>query len=226
MLFDGQGHAIGGPLPTDRPNVFSGVGYYRLKWFGMETTMGLSQSFSQGVPMSTCLPTVDSQSSCMFVAGQGNWINFSQDPSTGDIVQDSISKGKRMPWLTQTDLNFSHELRVSKSNENLRLSLGLNVFNLFNQRAPITVFNSPLAGTQYATPTGGALGWDYLSLMNNFNYMPIMNDKTIVIDPNSGNPVYGGPNTNGQPNTLASRYGLPVFYQSARNMRLQIKFTF
>jgi hypothetical protein len=65
--------------------------------------------------------------------------------------------------------------------------------------------------------------------MNSFDYMGLMNNKTtkIVIDKN-GNPqtVYGGPNTNAKPNTLASRYGQPVFNQGARNMRLQIKFTF
>jgi hypothetical protein len=225
MLFDGQGHTVGGPLPTDRPHVISGVGYYRLKWFGMETLIGATQSFASGAPQSTCLPTVDSQSSCMFVAGQGNWINFHQDPVTADIVQDSISKGKRTPWLVGTDLSLTHELKVSKSNEALRLGFGVNVFNLFNQHAPITLYNSPLAAG-YVTPTATsgpqtAIGWDYLSLMNSFSYMSLMNDKTLNA---AGN--YAGPNTNGRPNTLASRYGQPVFYQDSRAMRLQIKFTF
>lgn len=223
MLFDGQGHTVGGPLPTDRPHVVSGVGYYRLKWFGMETMIGANQSFASGAPQSTCLPTVDSASSCMFVAGQGNWINFHQDAATGDIVQDSITKGKRTPWLIQSDLSLTHELKVSKSNEALRLGFTLNVFNVFNQRAPITLNNSPLAAG-YTTPTiatESALSWDYLALMNNFNYMSIMNDKTVD---ESG--AYAGPNTNGRPNTLASRYGHPVFYQDARAMRFQVKFTF
>ena len=234
MLFDGQGHAIGGPLPTDRPNVFSGVGYYRIKWFGMETMIGANQSFAQGAPQSTCIGTVDSTSSCMFIAGQGNWINFHQDAATGDIIQDSITKGKRTPWLTQSDLSVTHELKVSKSNEALRLGVTLNVFNAFNQRAPITLYNAPIAVNTYVTPTaasGSALGWDYLSLMNNFDYMGLMNDKTRVFVPPSatdptGHWAYAGPNTNGSPNTLASRYGHPVYYQDARAMRLQIKFTF
>ncbi len=219
MLFDGQGHTIGGPLPTDRPHSISAVGYYRLKWKGMETLIGATQQLASGAPQSTCLPTVDSQSSCMMVAGQGNWINFHQDAATGDIIQDSISKGRRTPWLSSSDVSFTHELRVSKSNEALRLAFGLNVFNLFNQHAPITLYNSPLAGG-FTTPTGGAIGWDYLSLINSFNYQALMNDKTTA----SG--VYAGPNTNGKPNTLASRYGAPVFYQGARALRLQVKFTF
>jgi len=233
MLFDGQGHTIGGPLATDRPHVISGVGYYRLKWLGMETLIGANQSFESGVPESTCLPTVDSASSCMFVAGQGNWINFHQDATTGDIVQDSISKGKRTPWLVQTDLQLTHELKVSKTNEAMRLRFGVNAFNLFNQHQLVTVFNSPLAGG-YTTPTvtsgpQTALGWDYLSLMNTFDYMGLMNNKTtkVVVDKAGvSHIVYGGPNTNGKPNTLAARYGQPVFYQSARNLRLEIRFTF
>ena len=225
MLFDGKGHTVGGPLPTDRPHVISGAGYYRLNWFGHETMFGLNQSFASGAPQSTCLPTVDSQSSCMFVAGQGNWINFHQDPATGDIVQDSITSGKRVQWLIQSDVSVTHELKVSKTNEAMRLGITLNVFNLFNQHAPISLYNSPLAAG-YTTPTaaagspGAALGWDYLSLMNSFDYLGLMNDKTVV------GGKYAGPNTNGQPNTLASRYGQPVFYQGARALRLQVKFSF
>lgn len=109
------------------------------------------------------------------------------------------------------------------------------MFNLFNQHAPITLYNSPLAGG-YTTPTaapgspGAALGWDYLSLMNNFDYLGLMNDKSRVFVPPTATAAgfwqYAGPNTNGKPNTLASRYGQPVFYQGARSLRLQIKFTF
>ena len=232
MLFDGQGHAVGGPLPTDRPHVVSAVGYYRLKWWGMETLIGATQVLESGTPQSTCLPTVDSQSSCMFVAGQGNWINFHQDAATGNIVQDSISKGKRSQALIQSNLSISHEIKVSKTNEGLRLSFSANIFNLFNQHAVMALYNSPLA-TGYTTPTsaaGAPIGWDYLSLMNNFNYMALMNDRTtkLVTNATTGvvSTVYGGPNTNGAPNTLASRYGLPIIYQGTRNIRVQVKFSF
>lgn len=224
MLFDGKGHAVGGPLPTDRPHVISALGYYRLKWFGMETLIGATQEAESGSPQSTCLPTVDSQSSCMFIAGQGNWINFHQDPATGNIVQDSISYGKRTPFLTQTDFSLTHSVHVSKTNEAMRLSLTANIFNLFNQHAPLALYNSPLA-SGYTTPTapaGSAIGWDYLSLMNNFDYLGLMNNVTT----NAAGTKYAGPNTNGKPNTLAGRYGWPIIYQDARNMRLEVRFTF
>ena len=250
MLYDGQGHVANGPLPTDRPNTFTGFGYYRLKWFGQETLIGMTQQFAQGSPQSTCLGTVDSASGCQFIAGQGNWVNFHQ-AANGDIVQDSITHGKRTPFLIQSDLNFTHEIKVSKNHEGMRLGFNANISNLFNQHAPLVLSPAPLAGG-YTTPTLAAgagcsaaaiaaktcspIGWDYKSLETNFNYLALMNDKTfVVVDSNAGKTPYpgpkyvaqyAGPNTNGQPNTLASRYGLPVILQGARTIRLQLKFTF
>jgi hypothetical protein len=169
----------------------------------------------------------------------GNWINFHQDPTTRDIVQDSITKGRRTPFLIQSDFNFTHEIKVSKNHEGMRLGFNANVTNLFNQRTPLVLNPAPLA-TGYTTPTAtsGPIGWDYKALETNFNYLALMNDKTYaIVDANAGCsdptlpcpdmvPVYNGPNTNGKPNTLASRYGKPVIFQSSRAMRLQLRFTF
>jgi hypothetical protein len=163
----------------------------------------------------------------MFVEGQGNWVNFHQDPATGDIVRDSITQGKRTPWLMQSDLSLSQEFHVSKSNENLRLQFRADVFNILNQHAPLALYNSPLATgvtTQQSAP-GSVIGWDYVSLMTNFDYMGLMNNKTTTVN-SKGQVVYGGPNVNNAPNTLASRYGQPIIYQNARNMRLQMRFIF
>jgi len=220
MLFDAHGHPVGGPLPTDRPNSFFGFGYYRLKWFGQETLIGLQQQFSSGSPQSTCLPTVDSQSSCMFVEGQGNWVNFHQ-AANGDIIRDSITQNKRTPWLSQSDLSLTHELHVSKDHEQMRLSFNVNCLNCLNQRIPLALYNSPLAtGWTTPAPTAAQLALnagapaDYLTMMTNFDYMSLINVKNTTS------------NTNGKPNTLASRYGAPIIYTAARNMRLQMKFTF
>lgn len=270
MLYDGKGNLALGPLPTDRPNTINAFGYYRLKWFGMETLLGLSQSFAQGSPQSTCLGTVDSASGCQFVAGQGNWINFTQDPTTRDIVQGSIVKGKRSPWLNQTDLNFTHSIHVSKSHEGMLLGFNADISNVFNQRSPMVYQPSPLA-TGYVTPelAGGAgcsdptnkttcpngpIGWDYKSLETNFNYMALATDKSYLGPggvgpsvntnvPDTSKPgfctdgtaqpcaphfvaAYAGPNTNGAPNTLSGTYGKALIFQSARTIRLQLKFTF
>jgi hypothetical protein len=216
MMFDAHGKPVGGPLPTDRPNVISGIGFYTLKWFGQETEFGVIQQASSGSPQSTCVPTVDSQSSCMFVEGQGNWINFHQDPATGDLVKDSITHNKRSDFLTQSDLSITHSLSVSKTNERMKLSFNANIVNLFNQHAVMSLYNSPLAAgvTTPALPAGSNPGWDYLKLMTNFDYMTLFNAKSTTL------------NVNGKPNTLASRYNNPIIFQGARNLRFQVKFTF
>jgi hypothetical protein len=116
----------------------------------------------------------------------------------------------------QSDLSLTHEFKVSKSNENMRLSFRADAFNVFNQHAPLALYNSPLATgvTTPSAPASSPIGWDYLSMMTNFDYMTLMNAKNTTS------------NVNGQPNTLASRYGQPIIYQSARNMRLEMKFIF
>jgi hypothetical protein len=118
-------------------------------------------------------------------------------------------------------------VKVSKTNEAMRLQFSTNVFNLFNQHAAMVLDPEPLAGSQYTTPSlPGLPGWDYLKLMNSFDYLGIMNDRTRVACAAAGGFCYAGPNTNGQANTLRSRYGLPVIFQGTRNLRMQVKFTF
>jgi len=230
MLFDGQGHAVSGPLSTDRPNVLYGFGYYKIKWWNQETLIGMTQSFAQGSPQSTCLGTVDSASSCMFIAGEGNWVNFHQDPTTGDIIQDGIVKGKRSPTLIASDFNLTHELKVSKTHEGMRLGFNFNCSNCLNQRAALVDNPGPLATGYTTLQNGSFLGWDYLNLETNFNYLALMNDKSFTTNGTNANGfpkiVYAGTNTNGKPNTLAARYGMPVIYQNARAVRIQVKFTF
>ena len=55
--FGANGKSNDGPLPTDRPNVFKGYGYYTLPWAGKfnanATTFGLFQVAYQGSPMSS-----------------------------------------------------------------------------------------------------------------------------------------------------------------------------
>jgi hypothetical protein len=228
MQYDAHGNVIGGPLPTDRPHSVSGLVYYTLKWFGQETSFALQQQISSGTPQSTCLPTVDTASSCQFVEGQGSWLNLHQDPTTGAIVLDSITHNKRSPAYLQSDLSINHEIKVSKSNEALRLALNLNVTNLLNQHSVVALQNNPLAGAVFATPTTNAnsLGYDYKAMETGWNYMAIMNDTTRVFNAGTGNWQYAGANASQSPATLAARYGLPIMYQNSRTLRLQIKFAF
>jgi len=231
MSYDSHGRLIDGPLPTDRPSTFKMFGYYRLKWLGMETLVGGGQSVFSGTPLTTCIPTGSSASSCQFVEGEGNWANYHADPTTKSIILDSVTNNKRTPMFTQSDLQITHEVKVSKTNENLRIGFNANVTNLFNQRAVLSVNNSPLANG-VVTPLGGdpAVGYDFLSMMTGWNYLAIANNtsSTVITDPVTlvQSRVYNGPNVNARPNPLAARYGLANLFQGSRAIRLQMKFTF
>ncbi len=84
MQFTAHGQAYGGDLPTDRPNTLGGYGSYRLKWFGGDSQIGLSQSIYQGSPVSTAWPTGTSTSSVQFVEGQSSWVPITRG-SDGSI---------------------------------------------------------------------------------------------------------------------------------------------
>jgi hypothetical protein len=227
MQYDANGRLIDGPLPTDRTNTFKGFAYYRLKWWGQETLFGVTQQIFSGTPLSTCLPTGASASSCQFVEGQGNWVNFHQDPTTHAIVRDGIVNDFRTSAYTQTDLSFNHEVRVSKTNEAMRIGFNANISNLFNQRAILQLNNSPLAnGVTTPTTAANVVGYDFQAMMTGWNYIAIMNNTTTVPCTNGTDLCYAGPNVNGRPNTLASRYGQPLMFQGARTIRVQFKFTF
>jgi hypothetical protein len=225
MSYDSHGNLIDGPLPTDRPHTGKAFGYYRLKWFHQETLFGLSQSIFSGTPLSTCVPTGTSQSSCQFVEGQGNWVNYHAN-ADGTIVQDSITHGRRTSAFSQTDATISHEIKVSKSNEQMRLVFAANVTNLLNQRAELSIYNSPLA-TGVVTPstTSNPTGYDFMAMMSGWDYLSYANDRTVV-PTTPGHYKYAGPNRNGAPDTLAARYGQPNILQNSRAIRLQVKFTF
>src|SRR5204863_7936668 len=58
MTYLANGKIDDGPLPTDRPNTAGAQGYYRVKWLGMETNLGIVQSASQGSPIDSCASIV------------------------------------------------------------------------------------------------------------------------------------------------------------------------
>jgi len=211
MQWDSHGKLIDGPLPTDRPHTFKAFGYYRLKWLGQETLIGATQSVFSGTPQTTCWPTIGTASSCQFVEGMGGWDNLSRT-AIGDFVLDSVTHNKRSPMFTQADLTLSHEVKVSKTNEAMRLGFTANVSNLFNQRAVLVLQNNPLAGgsTTPLDPTTLS-GFDFHSMITGWNYIAVANTPF---------------NADANPQTLSARYGKPILFQGARAIRLQLKFTF
>jgi carboxypeptidase family protein/TonB-dependent receptor-like protein len=225
MLYDPSGKVDDGPLATDRPHTGKVYGYYRLPWLGQETSIGFGQSFYEGTPISACLPVVGTSSACQWVGGRGNMPILSRDAATGNIVQTGMQNDSRTPPYLQTDFQLTHEIKVSKTHENYRLRLGGNVSNLFNQRAPTAYY-------EFVTPTNlvfpgraprftGDPGVDWGLVMNGYNYIDAVNATGKF----AGN-VPGTTTAIQQPLTLASRYGQPQVFQTARQIRLEARFTF
>jgi outer membrane receptor protein involved in Fe transport len=208
MQFSTSGAVIDGPLGTDRPNVVTMSGYYPLRWLGMETTLGLTQTIAQGSPKSTCMPVVDSTSSCQYWGQRGDWANISRDPATGDLVLDSVEHGARMPLYTQTDFNFGHSFHVSKTNEAMRLGFEFNVSNLLNQRAVLSYNPTPLA-------QGNEFIQSFTMLQSLTGYDPIATANAEAHDPVSP-----------KNRVLNSQYGKPFIFQGGRTMRMAVRFTF
>lgn len=214
MQFTSHGKPFAGPLPTDRPNAFQLFGAYRANWFHSESTIGLSQSIYQGTPVSTCWPTLTSLSSCQFVEDQGNFVNLHR-ASNGDIVLDSITHGKRTPAYTQTNLNLTHYVKVSKDHENRRLGGEVNFFNLLNQHAATSIYNLPITSATFPTDRSNPTTYDYKSLTSGWDYVAVSNSAG------------GGPNKAvPQLKTLSNRYGQPALFQSARQIQLKIAYVF
>jgi len=213
MQFTTTGAIMDGPLSTDRPHVLSGVGYYSLKWLGMQTTFGLTQLVASGSPKNTCISTIFPGSSCQFFEQRGTFVDITRDPATGNWVEGAIHRNARTPFYSQTDLNFGHELKVSKAHENQRLRFEWNVLNLLNQASVLQYQPNPTVGNQDITlldPTNPT-GIDFKTLMTGWDPFAASNATKYSV---------------GAPLTLASRYGKPFLFQTRRTMRMAVKFTF
>lgn len=208
MTYLPSGKIDDGPLSTDRPHTATMFGYYRLKWLGMETDLGFTQSAFQGTPLSTCIPVIGSSSACQWGSGRGNFDVLSRDAS-GNIVKSGQTNGARTEPYFQTDFSFTHTLHVSKTNESRTLQFEANIFNLLNQRAAVAYYQFAIP-TSFLAPSRasrftGDPKFDWGKLMNGYDYIAELNTES---------------------KTMASRYGMPQVFQPARNMRLAIRFTF
>jgi len=219
MQYTTSGKVEDGPLSTDRPHVLSMTGYYQLKWWHMSTTLGATQVVGSGTPKSTCVPVIDSTSSCQYWGDQrGTFANIHRDSTTGDLVLDSVTTGARNPVYSQTDFNFGHEIGVSKSNEAMKLGFEWTVTNLFNQASILSYNPNPFAivgGSEFlnfAVPASVNPGLtDFKAAMSGYDPIAVGNAQDAA---GAGPIVYN------------NRYGLPFLFQSRRTMRMAIRFTF
>ena len=214
MTYLPNGKIDDGPLSTDRPNTATGYAYYVIKWKGMETNLGLTQSAFQGTPLNSCLAVVGSSSACQWAEGRGNFVRLSR-AANGDIVSGGVVNDARTDPLIQTDFNLRHEIVVK---ENARIAFEATFINLFNQRAVESVYEFMINTNQLISPTrpsrfSGDPQVDWGKMMNGYNYIDAMN----------GAGAFAGVQSK---STFANRYGMPNLWQTARNLRLAVRFTF
>ncbi|HUS05157.1 MAG TPA: carboxypeptidase regulatory-like domain-containing protein [Bryobacteraceae bacterium] len=143
LLYDSKGgFDPQGPLPTDRPHVFKAYGSYQ---FPFGTQVGGFFFGGSGTPMSTYVNTV--QNAPVFANGRADM--------------------PRTPFLTQTDLSLSHEIKMG---EVRRLHFEFNAQNVFNQKTSRFTYNYL---NRYRTRTSGinlasldfTKGYDYKALI-------------------------------------------------------------
>jgi hypothetical protein len=216
MTYLPSGKIDDGPLSSDRPHTGNIFAAYPLKWAHMTTNFGISQTLYQGTPISTCLPSIGTSSACQWAEGRGNVALFSRG-ANGDFVESGVDKGARSDPFIQTDFSIRHEIPVSKSHENMRLTIEAQASNLFNQRASLAYYEFAIPTSTMAPSRAprfaGDPGYDWGKLMNGYNYVDALN----------GTGAFAGVQSK---LTVASRYGLPQLFQAARTMRLQVRFTF
>jgi hypothetical protein len=208
MQFTAHGKPFSGDLPTDRPNTLGGYGSYRLKWFGGESQLGLSQTIYQGSPISTAWPTGTSTSSVQFVEDQSSWVDITRG-SGGNIAAGTIHRGRRTPVFTQTNANLTHYVHISKEHENRKFGGEINVFNLLGQHAIQSYNNVPLTAATYPYTTTNPIGIDWNSMMSGWDYVGVSNN-----DPKNGKKI------------MSTSYGLPNLFQTGRQIQLKVAYIF
>jgi hypothetical protein len=224
--YNANGGSSSGVLPTDRPNTLKGYAYYDFKWLKkFATDIGLFQTIYQGSPVSTYVDVGEGFNAFpVYPENRGMWQNLTQDATTGIISPVGNPYTRRTPFYNQTDLNFKQTYNIG---ETKAISFDATFANLLNQRS-VTAYtesvgsmngslNSPavlpngyaLGGCTNPDPsvcsTVYTVGQAYSAFEHPYDW------KTLL-------------NTNGL--TLNSQYGKPFLFQAARNVRLQVHFTF
>jgi len=212
--YNAYGQSSSGNLPTDRPNAFKGYAYYDLPWNKKNTTdIGLFQVAYSGSPVSSYLDVGYSVASAgnggafpVYVEGRGKWVDVSQNPLTG-VTTIGNAYSRRTPWYTQSDLNLRHTVGIRES---MALTFDATIANVLNQRS-VTAYNEQIDSLY--TPSFIAPGDIpfYYGGPAYSNYEHTYDWKSLV---------------SSQGVTVNSQYGKPYLFQTARNIRLQVHFTF
>jgi hypothetical protein len=217
MTWDSHGQQVFGLLNTDRPNTFKMYGAYRLKWFGMETTLGAIQLAYSGTPFGTEVGVIGSGTSTSFVEGRGNFVEITRNPAVANCGQSdgiaapgcwvagAIRSNQRIEAFSQTQFLVVHDFRLSKTNEALKATVELNVSNLFNQNHALNVIRTPARTGVLTFPISGSTTPDWADVLNGYDYIAKANFSKLILDP---------------------RYGQTNRFQDPRSVRLKLKVSF
>lgn len=224
--YNAFGGSSSGLLPTDRPNALKGYAFYELSWLKKFTTdLGINQVAYSGTPQTSYLDvgTAAPGAYPVDIVNRGRWVDVSQNLSTGAITV-SNPYTKRISWYTQSDFNLKQSYKVS---EGKTISFDATFTNVLNQHSPIALWSAidSDAAYNYIAPNGYrfANGLPFYGAAEHpYDYASEMN---VAASNKTGSLAGVGGRYKG-PLTIDSRYGKPYFFQSARNIRLAIHFTF
>jgi hypothetical protein len=226
--WDANGRSSSGPLGTDRPNAFKGFAYYRIPWMHgrTSTNIGWFQSLYSGTPKSSYIDVGAAFNAAPFSGGfpvypegRGKWANISEVANgAGQMIPTVTSVCNcRTPWYIQSDASLRQEFKVGK-NEAQLLTFEANVTNLFNRRAVTAYYSQIDTGfTANSLRPGGLFLFNsgpqgYAAYEHAYDWKSLLASNTGQA---GGTPITGN-----------SQYGLPLYWQTGRAMRLAVIFTF
>jgi len=189
LLFDKSGQPVLGLLPTDRPHYFKVQGTYDLPW---GTNVGVFAQVTSGTPVSTSINLLGF--SPTFINGRGDL--------------------GRTPVFSQIDMFLQHEFRLMAQQ---RVSVNLNIDNLFNQDAVTSITGTPWRDN-FTVPSSIASSTTTPGVLSDRdNYLLHGYDPQFLVNAIRAS---GGRMRNN------SLLGLPSGFQGRRALRLGFKYTF
>ena len=230
--YNSYGGSSSGRLPTDRPNKFKLDAYYELnEGERLKSDFGIFDYIYQGTPNATFVEDTGATANedfPQYIFGRGTWANISQNQSTG-VVTVGNPYTNRTPVYAQTDLNFNQTYKFAEAKA---LSFSATFTNLFNERAVTSLYEQADSASSYVNnrqvveipgPSGAGSGVAYYSIAAGVPwYAAVMSPYNAagLLKSNPGSIVPNGPQT------IDNLYGKPYTYQSPRNLRLAVHFTF
>ena len=195
--FTAKGEPDNGRLATDRPHVFNIYGSYIFKWWGANSNT-TDLSVFQTVTSGTPQTTTI----------------YGASTVTPQIFNERGDMG-RTPVYSQTDFSITHRYRFGSDNR-FTMAFDLNFLNLWDQKTITGYYTTlnPSSAPVNAAAVSAQLG----TTISNVQYANGYTDGSLY------NTILA--RINSQPDRKDVRYGMPILYQSPRNVRFGLRFLF